>query len=171
MEFEITPGRADITTNRNLALISLHHDFTKYLEEINERVRPIELPLMNFREVGDVYYYLRSGWQDQIISFAKEFESKYPEVEQVYVFSRYNLEKIPTSDYERIYRIDSVSNALGKGFASLIMKRFLTIEYPNRKEWYQEHSLSKSFIIKEKFISSDEEIKRTVERSLRFNSW
>ena len=155
LDFEINPRNHSIRVNRDLALISLHSDFTSYLETIDERVRPVELPIMGYYEHGGKYsfYDLNEGWYDDLWNFSNVFEMKYPEVEQVYVFSRFNAH----NDYK-----ESVSKDLSKCLSSIIFKRFLIIPFASdigASHYYRDQA------------SSDEDIKRIVEKSLRFSSW
>ena len=177
MEFEITPG-AKVTTNRNLALISLHHDFTNYLTLLNEKVRPTELPLMvlhedlNFKDYSlergmkkGKSYLLYPSCEGQIRDFANEFKKEYPEIEQVYVFSKWSGSPKDSRINSEYYRTP-VSNYLGRILNDIILKRFLILDFMYIKK--EEYCYSSGY---EPRASSNEEIKKTIERSLRFNSW
>lgn len=181
MEFEMTPG-ARVTTNRNLALISLHKDFTNYLMNINEKVRPIDLPLMyldidldfsshsidgGFLETRS--YRLNNGWENQVFNFSRNFKSEYPEIEQVYIFSKWseNKMKIGRDIWGGAkYQYDSVSASISRVLNEIIFKRFLVVDV--RGVGKKKYNAAIGY---EQSQSTDEEIKKTLERSLRFNSW
>ena len=175
MEFEMKPG-AKVTTNRNVALISLHQDFKTYLMGLNNRVRPIDLPLMTIKQhhnprrilenCSEEYYYsLSPNAESEIYKFAKEFDKKFPEVEQVYVFSKWSGGETKEKGGD-IYGTET-SRLLGRALNEIILKRFLIINcFVPREEEKKGDSIGWG-----KTVSSDEEIRKTLERSLSFNSW
>jgi hypothetical protein len=88
-------------------------------------------------------------------------KNEYPEIEQVYVFSKWSGVLIDEARNKGI-PIDVV---LGKSLNEIIFKRFLIINSKPTEEgryitgWGNHYS------------SDSEEIKKTLERSLKFNSW
>jgi DNA-binding PadR family transcriptional regulator len=171
MEFEITPGKANAITNRSLALISLHPDFTYYLGQIEKRTRPIELSVLQLTTTfsGEGYrspldkkiYVLKEEGKKQIKNFAKTFELKYPEVEQVYVLSAYS-----DGPEKQIYRTtfhENILESLNDVLEQLILKRYLILEYPE--------PYCKGYYKKIRDSTNPIEMQKIIERSLRFNSW
>jgi hypothetical protein len=171
LDFEITPGRPNIRLNRDLALISLHPNFTSYLHNLYERVRPIDLPIMdisrelNFKSYNngaleENCYVLSSDWEDELTEFSGRFKEEYPEIEQVYVFSKWSGVKISK------FSFGSVSNSLGRKLNDVLLKRFLILDIKGSKT--REHSIYKGY---EDHESDWGEVVKTIQRSLRFNSW
>lgn len=169
MEFEMTPGKPNVTVNRNLALISLHPDFTYYLGQLEQKTRPIELPVMQLTTTynGQGYpssfdkkiYLLKEDAESKIQNFAETFESKYPEVEQVYVFSVYSWGFPPFRNLHLQHVPERMNNALEK----IILKKYLIIDYPTPYcNGYLEVGYRPTNPI---------ERQKIISKSLRFNSW
>lgn len=100
-EFETQPG-PKIYTRRPVALISMHPDTTKYLESINPKVRPLELPIQELQSNMDfdnqMWGYTFKGadygkedWKDRLREFSLKLNHRYGDVEQVYALSKYSF--------------------------------------------------------------------------------
>jgi len=152
-------------TRRNLALISLNPGFTSYLQSVDERARPIDLPIMSFyKDKGGFFrdptyfFALKEGWKQRAKDFAYNFERKFPNTEQVYVLSKCG-KQVEVVDIEE--EISAPSKLLESALSDIIFKRFLIIPYFGNSETH---------VVLENWCSSEAEIKRAIVDSLEFSS-
>jgi hypothetical protein len=174
IQFDLTPKDPSFKISRDLVLVTLNPYFTEYLSEIDTNVRPLELNLMNLKSKKNIfgnlkyhYYKLNENWDFELKDFSYHFEQKYPDVEQVYVFSECNAHNdyhfINSEGESKTLEDLSASRAINLAISNILFKKMLILPCFGKKEG--------TYFTSEKDFTSDIEISKIIKRSLEFHSY